>query len=105
MKVFQKGQTALEVLIIMGILILVAIIFGIVFISTFNKNSKNDLSNTENKIVSDFNLNLNEYEIPAQPGFNFSNKESILSAFIFIFLFFIIKNFSLDFSYFLEFSS
>jgi len=70
-KFISKGQASLEILIIMGVLILVAIIFVAVFLSGVKKSGDNKGTDiVQQKMFSNFDSNLNEYEIPIQPGFN-----------------------------------
>lgn len=72
-KLNKKGQASLEILIIMGVLILVGIIFMLIFLSSLKKNSNNkEVEIAQNKMFSDFDSNLNEYEIPIQPEVNIS---------------------------------
>ena len=85
----SKGQGALEILIIMGVLLIVAIIFVLIFVSSIHKSAENDNTDiVQNKMFSDFDSNLNDYEIPIEPGFNFNNQDIIFNVFFSVFLLF-----------------
>ena len=64
----SRGQGALEVLIIMGILIIGAIIFSLIYIG--NLKNKDSSEESLNKLISDFNSTMNTYELPAESGFD-----------------------------------
>jgi hypothetical protein len=85
----SKGQGALEMLIILGILIIGAVIFSMIYIGNLRKENKVNKSEIDT-LVSDFNSNLNTYEIPVEAGFNFNFEDALISI-SFLFLIGILK--------------
>lgn len=84
----SRGQGALEVLIIMGILIIAAIIFSLIYVGSLkNKDSSEE---SQNKLISDFNSTMHTYELPAESGFNFNLESDSVTYMSFIFLLFLI---------------
>jgi len=73
----SKGQGTLEMLIILGILILGAVIFSMIYIGNIRKENK--VNKSEDTSVSDFNSSLYTYEVPAQTGFNFNFEDALIS--------------------------
>ncbi len=72
----SKGQGTLEMLIILGILILGAVIFSMIYIGNIRKENK--VNKSEDTSVSDFNSSLYTYEVPVEAGFNLNFEESII---------------------------
>jgi uncharacterized protein (UPF0333 family) len=68
----KKAQVSLEILIIVGVLIIGAIVFGLIFLSNMNKADKDDISEITTNVIDDFKKEMesNYCDNPNPPIFD-----------------------------------